>query len=119
MSKKNFRIMIADVPDKEEPVCEIYYKNLGWVQISAETPDEFVIAFCNKENGEYWEFPYEEAMEVLQEAKKHLKKMQRTPEQQAAYEKRTKELENWEPTPEEQAEYEAKMEEHRKKYYEE
>lgn len=118
MSREDFRIMIADVPDKEEPVCEIYYKDAGWVQISAEVPNKFVIAFCNMEDGNYWEIPYEEAIGVLEEAKEHLAKLQRTPEEQAAYEERMKELENWKPTPEEQKDYEAKMEEQRKKYYE-
>ena len=117
MTRDNFRIMIADVPDKEEPVCEIYYKNKGWVQISAEIPNKFMIAFCNKNEGNYWEFPYDEVMEVLQEAKEHLRKMQRTPEEQAEYEARQKELANFNPTPEQTAEYERKMEEQRKKYY--
>ena len=118
MRKENFRITVLSVPDRENLVAEISYKGRGWVEISAEVSNEFVVAFCNKDNGNYWEFPFDEAMEVLQEAKDRLAKLQRTPEQQAAYEKRMKELENWEPTPEEQAEYEAKMEEQRKKYYE-
>ncbi|MCP5504459.1 MAG: hypothetical protein H7A41_04825 [Chlamydiales bacterium] len=117
MSRNDFRIMIADVPDKEEPVCEIYYKNSGWVQISAEVPGKFIVAFCNRDDGAYWEFPYEEAMEVLQEAKEHLAKLQRTPEEQAEHDAWKKKYENWKPTPEEQANYEAKMKAQRKKYY--
>ncbi|WP_316356200.1 hypothetical protein [Candidatus Neptunichlamydia sp. REUL1] len=117
MSKEDFRIMIADVPDKEEPVCEVYYKNIGWVQVSAEIPNKFIIAFCNTDEGNYWEFPYDEAMEVLEEAKNHLAKLQRTPEEQARYQARLKEQANWKPTPEETAEYGRKMEEQRKKYY--
>jgi len=117
MSREDFSIMIADVPNKEEPVCEVYYKETGWLEISYENCGQFIVVFFNKNNADHWEFPYEEAMAVLQEAKDRLAKFQRTPEQQAAYEKRMKELENWEPTPEEQAEYEAKMEEQRKKYY--
>ena len=117
MSKDDFRIMIADVPDKEESVCEIYYKNSGWVQISAEVPNEFVIAFCNKESGSYWEFPFDEAIEIIQEAKEHLAKFQRTPEQQAEYDAWIEKYKDWNPTPEERAEYEAKMEAQRKKYY--
>lgn len=117
MSREEHKIIIADVEDKEEPVAEVYYKNKGWAEISAENPSKFIIAFCNNNEENYWEFPYEEAMEVLAEAKEYLKKMQRTPEAQAEYEATLKERENWKPTPEETAEYERKMEEHRKKYY--
>ena len=85
MSKEDFRIVLADVPDKEEPVAEVYYKSEGWVQISAEVPNEFVIAFCNKADKSFWEFPYEEAMEVLQQAKDRLARLQRTPEEQKSY----------------------------------
>jgi len=118
MSREEHKIIIADIDDKEEPVAEVYYKNKGWAEISAENPNEFIVAFCNCLDKDHWEFPFDEALEVLKEAKDYLAKLQRTPEQQAAYEKRMKELENWEPTPEEQAEYERKMEEQRKKYYE-
>ena len=117
MSKDPWRIVISYPPDKEEPVCEIYYKNKGWVQINYEDHGSFYVCFCNTDEGDYWELPYEEAMDVLQEAKEHLKKMQRTPEQQAEYDAMKKEQENWNPTPEETAEYELKMEEQRKKYY--
>ncbi|QVL55878.1 MAG: hypothetical protein KFB95_01345 [Simkaniaceae bacterium] len=118
MSKSDFNIDILELLDRENPVAEIDYKKHQWAEISAEVPNKFVTQFYNHPEKNYWEFPYEEALEVLQEAKDQLAKLQRTPEQQAAYEKRMKELENWKPTPEEQAEYEAKMKEQRKKYYE-
>ena len=120
MSKEDFKIIVCDLPHREELVAEVYYKSIGWAEISAEIPNQFVITFgnCNKGNkGKYWEFLYDEAMEVLEEAKNQLAEKQRTPEQQAEYEARQKELENWKPTPEETAEYERKMEEQRKKYY--
>ena len=117
MSREDFRIVIADMPDKEEPVAEIYFKNEFWVDISYEDYGFFVVKFYNKGEGKYWEFPYDEAMDVLQEAKERLAKLQRTPEQQAEYDAMKKEQENWNPTPEETAEYERKMEEQRKKYY--
>ena len=117
MKNKNFEITIASLPERENLVAEIYYKNIGWVEISAEVPHEFVIAFCNKEDSDYWEFPYDEAMEAIQEAKNQLAEKQRTPEQQKRYDEQVRELENWNPTPEETAEYERKMEEQRKKYY--
>ena len=117
MKNKDFEITIASLPEKENLVAEIYYKSEGWVEISAETPHKYVVCFCNKDEGNYWEFPYNEALEVLEEAKNRLQKKQRTPEQQAEYNAMKKEQENWKPTPEETAEYERKMEEQRKKYY--
>ena len=117
MSKENWEILIADFPDREEPVCEIWYKGYHWADISEEVKGSCIIRFGNNSKGNYWEFPYEEAMEVLAEAKEHLKKMQRTPEAQAEYEAMKKEQENWQPTPEETAEYERKMKEQREKYY--
>ncbi|WP_316355855.1 hypothetical protein [Candidatus Neptunichlamydia sp. REUL1] len=117
MKNTDFNIDILELPERENTVAEIDYKKHQWVEISAEIPNKFSVQFYpHPENG-YWEFPYDEAMEVLEEAKKSLAKYQRTPEQQAAYEARMKELENWNPTPEETAEYERKMEEQRKKYY--
>jgi hypothetical protein len=115
MRNDPWEIIISDPPDKEEPVAEIYYKNEQCFEINYEDRGFFVIKFYKNRNKKYWEFPYEEAMEVLQEAKEHLAKFQRTPEEQARYEARMKELENWKPTPEEQADYEAKMEAQRKK----
>ncbi|WP_316357031.1 hypothetical protein [Candidatus Neptunichlamydia sp. REUL1] len=117
MIKKDFEITIASLPDRENLVAEIFYKNVEWIEISAEIPNQFVVVFCNNDKGDYWEFPYEEAMKVLQEAKNRLAKYQRTPEEQAEYDAMKKEQENWNPTPEETAEYERKMEEQRKKYY--
>ena len=117
MKNKNFEIVIASLPDRENLVAEIFYKNVEWAEISAEVPNKFIVAFCNKEGSNYWEFSYEEAMEVLQEAKNQLAEKQRTPEQQERYDAWEKKYENWRPTPEERAEYEAKMEAQRKKYY--
>ena len=117
MKNNDFEITIASLPDRENLVAEIFYKNTEWVEISAEVPNQFVIAFCNTDNGNYWEFPYEEAMEAIQEAKNRLAKYQRTPEEQSEYDAMKKEQENWKPTPEEQADYEAKMKAQHEKYY--
>nr|VFK81022.1 MAG: hypothetical protein BECKSD772D_GA0070982_12004 [Candidatus Kentron sp. SD] len=117
MSKKDFRVVICSQPDRENLVAEISYKKkgcaeiseetppeyVGWVEISAETPHEYVVCFCNTEEGNYWEFPYDEAMEILKEAKNRLAKYQRTPEEQAEYDAEQKAQENWKPTPEETA----------------
>ena len=83
--KKDFEIAIASLPDRENLVAEIYYKKVGWVEISAEIPHKYVVAFCNCDEGSYWEFPFDEAMDVLQQAKDMLAAKQRTPEQQKEY----------------------------------
>ncbi|WP_316359474.1 hypothetical protein [Candidatus Neptunichlamydia sp. REUL1] len=117
MKYKGWKTILGDLPDKENPVADVYYENNQIFQIFKEDNTGYTIIFANNPGANYWEFPYNESIEVLQEAKDHLSKLQRTPEQQEAYEARMKELENWNPTPEETAEYERKMEEQRKKYY--
>ena len=117
MSKDYFKIDILELPDRENTVAEIGYKKCQWAEISAEEPHNYVIQIYQHPDKNYWEFPFDEAMEVLQSAKKQLEKFQRTPEAQAEYDAMKKEQENWKPTPEETAEYERKMEEQRKKYY--
>ena len=93
MNKENYRFIICDTPDKEELVCQIFCKNEFWAEISVEVPDEFVVEFYQHKGRRCWEFPYDEAMEVLQKAKDMLAAKQRTPEQQKAYEKMIKESE--------------------------
>ena len=117
MKYKEWKTILGDLPDKENPVADLYYQNHHIFQIFKEDNTDYTIIFANNPNGNYWEFPYDEAMEMLQEAKEHLAKLQRTPEEQAKYEARMKELENWKPTPEERKEYEAKMEKQRKEHY--
>ena len=85
MKNKDFEIIIASLPDRENLVAEIFYKNTEWVEISAETPHKYVVCFCNTDDGNYWEFPFEEAMDVFQQAKDMLAEKQRTPEQQKEY----------------------------------
>ena len=144
MSNKNFEITICSHPDKENLVAEVSYKKeelkevsavsyeagklkevstqtnpvyVVWAEISAETPHEYMVCFGNPNEFNILEFPYDEAMEVLAEAKERLSKYQRTPEEQAEYDADQKAMENWKPTPEETAEYERKMKEQREKYY--
>ena len=117
MKHKKWKTIIGDVPDKENPVADVYYERNHVFQIFKEDNEPYVIRFGNNSKGNYWEFPYDEAMEVLAEAKNRLAEHQRTPEQQKRYDERMKELENWQPTPEETAEYERKMKEQREKYY--
>ena len=67
----NFEIMISSLPHKEHPVAEIYYNNMYWIQISQET-DDFVVHFYSHPNEKCWEFPLDEALEVIEAAKKRL-----------------------------------------------
>ena len=117
MSRKDFRIVVCSMPHREELISEIYYKNEHWVEISAEQPYKYVVQFFNKDSERYWEFSCAEAMDVLEEAKNRLAKLQRTPKEQAEYDAMKKEQENWNPTAEEKAEYERQMKEQWEKYY--
>ena len=71
MKKNNFRITIASLPDRENLVAEIFYDDTQWVEISQETPQMF-IQFYSHPTKDYWEFPVEEALEILEKAKKRL-----------------------------------------------
>ena len=68
---EKFRITIASLPDRERLVAEILYNGVQWAEISHET-DDVVVQFYPHPRQEYWEFQYDEAMEALEKAKKHL-----------------------------------------------
>jgi hypothetical protein len=57
------------LPDREKCVCEIYYNHVQWAEISQEH-SEIMIQFYPHPSQEYWEFPIDVAMEILQKAKK-------------------------------------------------
>ncbi len=65
---KKFRVVISNVPDRENCVCEIYYNHIQWAEISKEN-EEVIIQFYSHPSQKYWEFPLEIAMEILQKAK--------------------------------------------------
>jgi len=67
----NFEIMISSLPHRERPVAEIYYNNMYWVQISQET-DDLIIHFYSHPTEKCWEFSFDEAIEILQQAKDKL-----------------------------------------------
>ncbi len=76
MFLKNFRIVVASLPDREEVVSELYYKNYQWVEISQEEGEEkLVVQFYSHPQKEPWVFPFDEALEALQMAKERLLKM--------------------------------------------
>lgn len=117
MKYKGWKTIIGDTPDKENLVADIYYENYHIFQIFKEDNTPYIVRFGNNPQNKYWEFPYEESIEILQEAKEYLAKYQRTPEEQAEYDAMKKEQKNWNPTPEETAEYERQMKKQWDKYY--
>jgi hypothetical protein len=64
---QGFSIVIASLPNRDQCVCEIYYKNDQWVEISNEN-DEKVVRFYSHPFLNQWEFPLKVAMEILQKA---------------------------------------------------
>lgn len=66
-----FEIVIASLPERERLVAEIFYEDVQWVEISQET-EELTIQFCSHPRKEYWEFPFEEALEILKQARDEL-----------------------------------------------
>jgi len=71
MDEKKFSIKIVSDTAREKVYAEIYYNNEGWAEISQETEIP-LIAFFPPRHGKYWEFPLDEALEAIEEAKKLL-----------------------------------------------
>ena len=71
MFLKNFEITVVSLPHREELVAEIYYQNQQWVEISQET-GELIIQFYPHPRQKYWEFPLEQALQALEQAKKKM-----------------------------------------------
>ena len=75
METEKFCITIADLPDRENLVAEITYENVQWAEISKEN-EEVIIHFYTHPRNRYWEFPLEEALTILEKAKKRFLEMQ-------------------------------------------
>lgn len=71
MNEKKFSIKIANDSDREHVFAEIYYNEEEWAEISLEG-DSPLIAIFPPLKGKYWEFPLEDALEVIEEAKNEL-----------------------------------------------
>ena len=69
MSKFSFKI--ASDRSREKVFAEIYFNNEEWVEISQEE-EKPLIAFFPPLHGKYWEYPLDEALETIEEAKKSL-----------------------------------------------
>ncbi len=66
-----FRITVASLPDRENLVAEISYDGFQFAEISQET-GQLVIQFYRHPKKEYWEFSYNEILEIIEKAKKRL-----------------------------------------------
>lgn len=69
--REKFQITVASLPHREELAAKIYYENEQWVEISNEN-DELIIRIYPASETECWEFPLEEALEALEQAKRKL-----------------------------------------------
>lgn len=69
---EKFRITIASLPDRERPVAEILYEGFQWAEISEEIDDELIIRFYSHPQEKHWEFLYDEALQILEQAKNKL-----------------------------------------------
>ena len=63
-----FRIAIASLPDRENLIAEIFYDRVQWIEISQET-DGLTVQFYSHPRQKYWEFPFDEALEALEQSK--------------------------------------------------
>lgn len=68
---EKFRITIASLPDREHLVAEILYEGVQWAEIAQEAA-ELTIQFYAHPTQEYWEFPLDDALSVLDQAKAKL-----------------------------------------------
>jgi hypothetical protein len=66
-----FENAILTYPDFEEPLVEITYQSITWVEISQETERLVMEMFTQKPKG-YWEFSLDKAIEEIIKAKKRL-----------------------------------------------
>ncbi len=71
---KHFRITVASLPDRENLVVEITYNGVEWAEISQEN-QEMVVQFYSHPRQSFWEFPLNEALLALENAKKRLTDM--------------------------------------------
>ncbi|MBS0649648.1 MAG: hypothetical protein JSR93_00655 [Verrucomicrobia bacterium] len=73
MNKKEFSFRIASDVNKEKVFVEVFYGDDQWAEISQEEKDPLVI-FFSPSNAKYWEFSFQEALEILLKAKECLLK---------------------------------------------
>lgn len=65
---EKFRMTIASLPDRKHLVAEIFYEGIQWAEISQEK-NELMIQLYSHPEKDYWEFLFNDALEILEEAK--------------------------------------------------
>lgn len=68
--KNKFSIMIASVPELDYPVAEVWLGESIVAEIRYEKG--FQIQLCPAPGGKTWDFPFDELIDILQEAKEGL-----------------------------------------------
>ena len=69
---ENFRITIASLPDRENLVAEISYKNRQVAEINQEGEELIIQLYAPCKEKKCWEFSLEEFQKVVEEAKQRL-----------------------------------------------
>ena len=64
-------ITIASVPDRENVVAELWYKNQLWGELSYEN-NEFQLEIYPSSRGDAWNFNYEKVLQSIIDAKEKL-----------------------------------------------
>ncbi len=75
---EKFRITVASLPDRERLVAEILYEGVQWAEISQEA-DELVVQFYSHPRQEFWEFPLDRVLNILEQAKEKLLDLHKEP----------------------------------------
>ena len=68
---EQFRLIIASLPDRDQCVCEIYYRHVQWAELRIEG-SQIIAQFYSGPRESYWEFPLNIAMQILKKAKDKL-----------------------------------------------
>ena len=71
MNRKKFSFRIASDTSKEKVFAEVFYDDEQLAEISQEGEKPMLILF-SPSKAKYWEFPFQEALEIFHEAKKSL-----------------------------------------------
>ena len=62
---ENFEITVNSLPDRDNLIAEIYYKQFQFAEISQETT-ELKIQFYPHPQEKYWEFSIDEIIQVIE-----------------------------------------------------
>jgi hypothetical protein len=67
----DFEILIMNVPDRDDLIAEVFYKNTQ-VACVMENIGEFVIQIFPCPDEDFWELPFDKMLATLERAKKIL-----------------------------------------------